>query len=139
MLNDVWNHLVNKVEATKKHCDDLEGSMVQANDRLNNRISALIERVDKLEGKFHTIHNCYEDPQVQFNKQQCTIYDMGKRISFYSQSVVKLENEKAQAVDCWFEELEHLVAGQDDQAKGLQACLTIAERGPVVVGRRLLR
>ena len=106
MLNNVWNSLVNKVKATKKCCDNLEGSMIQANNNLNDGVSALIERVDKLEGKFCTIHNCHEDLCVKFNDQQCTIYGMDKQISFYSQSIVKLENEKAQAVDCWFEELE---------------------------------
>ena len=134
MLNDIWNGLVNEVEAAKEHCDNLEGSMIQANDCLNNEISALIERVDKLEGKFCTIHNWYEDLWVKFNSQQHTIYSMDKRISFYSQSIVKLENKKVQAMDCQLEELEHFVTSQDDQLKVLQACLTVAERGHCCCG-----
>ena len=73
--------------------------MIEANTHLNNRISALIDRVDKLENKCHTFHNCYEDLCVQFNRQECTTYDMDKRISFYSQSIMKLEKKKAQAID----------------------------------------
>ena len=84
MLNDIWNGLVNDIEGTKKWCDDPKGGMVEANTCLNDRILALIDRVDKLEGKFHTIHNFYEDLCVKFNNQQHTIYDMDKRISFYS-------------------------------------------------------
>ena len=76
------------------------------NNHLNDGLSALLDRVDKLEGKFGTIHNCYKDLWVQFNKQQHTIYNMNKRISFCSQSIIKLENEKAQAVDCQVEGLE---------------------------------
>ena len=106
MLNNVWNRLVNEVEATKKHYNDLEASMVMTNDQLNDGLSVLLDRVDKLEGQFHTIHNCYKDLHVQFNKQQHTIYNRDKRISFYSQSIIKLENEKAQAIDHQFEELE---------------------------------
>ena len=129
MLNDMWNGLVNEIEATKKRYDDLEVSMVMTNNRLNDGLSALLDRVDKLEGKFHTIHNCYKDLHVMSNKQQHIIYDMDKQISFYSQSIIKLENEKAQAVDHQSEELEQCVAGQDDQVKVLQAHLAIAERG----------
>ena len=129
MLNDVWNSLVSKVEATKKHYNDLEASMVTMSNHLNDGLLALLDQVNKLEDKFHNLHSCYEDLWVQFNKQQCTIYNMDKRISFYSQSIIKLENKKAQAIECQFEEPECLVTGQDDQMKVLQAHLTIAERG----------
>lgn len=80
--------------------------MVQANNHLNDGISALIKRVDKLEGKYCTIEDCYNALVYKSGAQALTIYNMDKHISFYSQSVVKLENEKAQAVDHQFNGLE---------------------------------
>ena len=49
MLNNVWNSLVNEVEATKRHYDKLEAAMTTMNNRLNDGITALDMRVDKLE------------------------------------------------------------------------------------------
>ena len=129
MLNDVWSDLVNEVEAIKKHCDDLEGSMVQANNCLNNGISSLIKRVDKLETKYHAIEDCYDALVIKSCEQASMIYNMDKHISFYSQSIVKLENEKVQTVDHRFDNLEQHITGQDDQIKILQVCLAIAKRG----------
>ena len=102
--------------------------MIQANNRLNDGISALLERVDELETKYHTIKDCYDTRVTKSCEQVSTIYNRDKCINFYSQSIIKLENEKAQAVDHRFDNLEQCIAGQDDQIKILYACLAIAER-----------
>ena len=99
MLNDIWNSLVNKVDATKRHYEELEAAMTTTNDRLNDGITTLDGRVDKLEDKFCTIHNCFEDVHVTLNKKQHKMYDMDQRISFYSGSVVQLEGKKAKEVE----------------------------------------
>ena len=52
MLNNVWTSLVNEVEATKKHYEELEAAMMMTNDHLNDGISALDARLDQLEGSF---------------------------------------------------------------------------------------
>ena len=84
MLNDVWTSLVNEVKATKKHYEELETTMTTMNDHLNDGISALDTRVDQCEDKHHTLHNVMEDVWATVNKQQHLMYDMDKRISFYS-------------------------------------------------------
>ena len=94
MLNDVWNSLVNKVKATKKHYNDLKAAATMTNDCLNNGLLVLLDQVDKLEDKFHTIHNCFEDIQVTLNNQQHKMYDMDQQISFYSGSIIQLEGKK---------------------------------------------
>ena len=76
MLNNVWTSLVSEVEAAKRCYDELEATMTTTNDCLNDGITALDMRVDKLDGKFHTIHNCFEDVCVTLNNQQCKMYDM---------------------------------------------------------------
>ena len=40
MLNDIWNGLVNDIEATKKCYEELEAAMTTMNDCLNDGISA---------------------------------------------------------------------------------------------------
>ena len=129
VLNNVWNGLVNEVEATKRHYEKLEARMITTNDHLNNGITALNNRVEKLEDKFCTIHNCYDDFHVLLNDQGCKIYDMDKQISFYSQSVIRLENKKAEAMKDRFDVLEQCIAGQDDQIKILLHYLAAAEEG----------
>ena len=52
MLNDIWSNLVNEVEAAKKRHEELESAMVIMNDRLNDGISALDARLDRLEDRF---------------------------------------------------------------------------------------
>ena len=52
MLNDIWSNLVNEVEASKKRYEELEAAMTTMNDRLNNGISALDARLDRLEDRF---------------------------------------------------------------------------------------
>ena len=129
MLNDIWNGLVNDIEATKKHYKELEAAMMTMNDRLNNGISALDARVDKCEDKHCTLCNVMEDVQATVNKQQCQMYDMDKRISFYSGAVVQLEGKKAEEVKSCFDVLEQCIAGQDDQIKVLLHRLAAAEEG----------
>ena len=69
MLNDIWNGLVNDVEATKKCYKELEAAMTTTNNHLNDGISALDARVDKCEDKHRTLHNVMEDVQATVNKQ----------------------------------------------------------------------
>ena len=129
MLNNIWSNLVNEVEAAKKRYEELETAMTTTNDRLNDRISALDVRLDRLEDKFRTIRNVQEDVRVTFNKQQHQIYDMDSWISFYSGSIVQLEGKEAEEVKARFDELEQCVAGQDDQIKVLLHRLAAAKEG----------
>ena len=119
MLNDIWSNLVNEVEAAKKRHEELEGAMTITNDHLNDRISALDARLDRLEDRFCTT----------VNKQQRQIYNMDSRISFYSGSIVQLEGKKAEEVQAHFDALEQHIAGQDDQIKVLLHRLAAAEEG----------
>ena len=129
MLNDVWTSLVNKVNTTKRCYEELEAAMTTTNNCLNDGIPALNWRVDKLEDKFHTIHNCFEDVHVTLNKQQHWLYDMDQRISFYIGSVVQLEGKKAEEVKDRFDALEQCIVGQDNQIKVLLHRLAAAEEG----------
>ena len=83
MLNDIWSNLVNEVEAAKKHHEELEGTMTITNDRLNDGISALDARLDRLEDRFQVIRNVQDDICTTVNKQQCQIFNMDSRISFH--------------------------------------------------------
>ena len=129
MLNDIWNGLVNDVKATKKHYEELEAAMTTTNNCLNDGISALDSRVDKCKDKHCTLHNVMEDVQATVNKQQHLMYNMDKRISFYSSAVVQLEGKKAEEVKNRFDTLEQHIAGQDDQIKVLLHRLAAAEEG----------
>ena len=129
MLNDIWSNLVNKVEAAKKCHKELEAAMTITNDRLNDGISALDTRLDRLEDRFQTIHNVQDDVHTTINKQQRQIFDMDSRISFYSRSIVQLEGKKVEEVKARFDVLEQRVAGQDDQIKVLLHHLAAAEEG----------
>ena len=129
MLNNIWSNLVNEVEAAKKRHEELEGAMTITNDRLNDGISALDTRLDRLEDKFRTIHNVQDNIRTSVNKQQRQIYDMDSRISFYSRSIVQLEGKKVEEVKAHFDALEQRVAGQDDQIKVLLHRLAAAEEG----------
>ena len=129
MLNDIWSNLVDEVEASKKRYEELETAMTTTNDRLNDGISALDARLDRLEDRFRVYRNVQEDIRATVNKQQHTIYDMDKRISFYSGSIVQLEGKKAEEVKARFDALEQRVAGQDDQIKVLLHRLVAAEEG----------
>ena len=129
VLNDIWNSLVNDTKATKKHYKELEAAMTTMNDRLNDGISALDTRVDKCEDKHHTLCNVMEDIRAMVNKQQHLMYDMDKRISYYSSAVVQLEGKKAEEVKNHFNALEEHIAGQDDQIKILLHCLAATKEG----------
>ena len=115
MLNDIWSNLVNKVEATKKRYEELEAAMMTTNDYLNDGISTLDARLDRLEDSFQTIRNMQEDVRVTVNKQQCQIFDMDQQISFSSRSIVQLEGKKVEEVKARFDALEQRVTGQDGQ------------------------
>ena len=129
MLNDVWTSLVNKVKTTKKCYEELEAAMMTTNNHLNNGISALDTRVDKCEDKHCTLCNVMEDVQATVNKQQCLMYDMDKRISFYSSAIVNLEGKRVEEVKDCFDSLEKHIAGQDNQIKVLLHRLAAAEEG----------
>ena len=129
MLNDIWSNLVNEVEAAKKHYEELEAAMTTTNNRLNDGISVLDVRLDRLEDSFQTIHNVQEDVRVTINRQQRQIIVMDSRISFYSGSIVQLEGKKAEEVKARFDMLEQRIAGQDDQIKVLLYRLNATEEG----------
>ena len=129
MLNDIWSNLVNEVEAAKKHHEELEGAMTITNDCLNDGISALDARLDRLEDRFRTICNVQDDVRTTVNKQQRQIFDMDSRISFYSGSIVQLEGKKAEEVKARFDALEQHITGQDNQIKVLLHRLAAAEEG----------
>ena len=129
MLNNIWNGLVNDIEATKKRYEELEAAMMMTNNCLNNGISALDARVDKCEDKHRTLRNVMEDIWATVNKQQHLMYDMDKRISFYSSAVVQLEGKKVEEVKSHFDALEQHITGQDDQIKVLLHHLAAAEEG----------
>ena len=128
-MNDIWSNLVNEVEAAKKRYKELEAAMTTTSDRLNDGISALDARLDRLEDRFRVYRNVQEDIRATVNKQQRTIYNMDKRISFYSGSIVQLEGQKAEEVKARFDTLEQRIAGQDDQIKVLLHRLAAAEEG----------
>ena len=129
MLNDTWSNLVNEVEATKKHYEEMEAAMTTTNDHLNDGISVLDARLDRLEDSFRVIRNVQEDVRITVNSQQRRIVDMDKRISFYSGSIVQLEGKKAEEVKAHFNALEQHIMGQDDQIKVLLHCLDTAAEG----------
>ena len=52
MLNEIWSNLVDEVEASKKRYEELEATMTITNDRLNDGISVLDTRLDRLEDRF---------------------------------------------------------------------------------------
>ena len=103
--------------------------MTITNDRLNDRISALDMRLDRLEDRLRTIRNVQDDVCTTVNKQQRQIFDMDSRISFHSGSIVQLEGKKAEEVQAHFDALEQHIAGQDDQIKVLLHHLVAAEEG----------
>ena len=129
MLNNIWSNLVNEVEAAKKCHEELEGAMMIMNDRLNDGISALDARLDRLEDRFRVIRNVQDDVHTTVDKQQRQIFDMDSRISFHSRSIVQLEGKKAEEVQARFDALEQCIAGQDDQIKVLLHRLAAAEEG----------
>ena len=63
------------------------------------------------------------------NTQEHRIRDLDNKVNFYSQSLVKLEGEKAEQVKDHIDSLEKRIAGQDDQIKVLLHCLVTTEEG----------
>ena len=63
MLNDVWTSLVNEVDATKKHYEELEVAMMMTNNHLNDGISTLDARMNKGEDKLSLGANPYLPPR----------------------------------------------------------------------------
>ena len=129
MLNDIWNSLVTEVEAAKSCFSELEATTMVVNNCLNDSIAVLVGRVDKLEDKFCTIHNCFEDVWTTLNNQQHKMYNMDQRISFYSRSIVQLEGKKVEEIEDKFDVLEQCIAGQDNQIKILLHLLVAVEEG----------
>ena len=53
--------MVNDVESTKRHFDELEAASAVTNEHLNNRLLAVLKSVDKLEIKGHSLQAMYDD------------------------------------------------------------------------------
>ena len=139
MLNNVWTSLVNEVKATKKHYEELEATMMMTNNHLNNGISTLDARVDKGEDKHRTLHNVMEDVQATINKQQHLMYNMDKRISFYSSAVVNLEGKKAEEVKGHFDSWNNALLVKMTRSKFSSTVLLPLKKAIVTVGRVLRR
>ena len=128
-MNDIWNGLVNDVKNTKRRFDELEAALMATNDCLNNGLSAVLKSVDKLEVKGRSLQAMYDDMRTLVNAQERRIQDLDNKVNFYSQSLVKLEGEKAERVKDRINPLEQRIAGQDDQIKVLLHRLVTAEEG----------
>ena len=129
LLNDIWNGLVNDVENTKRRFDELEGASMVTNNHLNDGLSAVLKSVDKLEIKGRSLQAMYDNMRTLVNAQEHRIRDLDNKVNFYSQSLVKLEGEKAERVKDRIDSLEQRIVGQDDQIKVLLHCLVVAEEG----------
>ena len=135
MLNDIWNSLVNDVENTKRHFDELEAASTATNECLNDGLSTVLKSVDKLEIKGCSLQAMYDDMWILVNAQECRIRDLDNKVNFYSQLLVKLEGEKAEWVKDCIDSLEQRIAGQDNQIKVLLHCLVAAEEGCCCCGQ----
>ena len=139
MLNDIWSNLVNKVKAAKKRHKELESAMTITNDCLNDGISALDVRLDRLEDRFRVIRNVQDDVRTTVNKQQRQIFDMGSRISFYSRSIVQLEGKKVEEVKARFDGWNNVSLVRMTRSKSFSTVLLPPRRVVVVAERALLR
>ena len=63
------------------------------------------------------------------NVQERRIWDLDNKVNFYSQSLIKLEGEKAERVKDHIDSLEQCIMGQDNQIKVLLHRLATAEEG----------
>ena len=106
--------MVNDVESTKRRFDELEAASLATNDRLNDGLSAVLKSVDKLEIKGCSLQAMYDDMRTLVNAQEHRIRDLDNKVNFYSQSLVKLEGEKAEQVKDHINSLEQRIAGHDD-------------------------
>ena len=98
-------------------------------ERLNDRLSAVLKLVDKLETKGHSLQAMYDDMRTLVNAQERRIRDLDNKVNFHSQLLVKLKGEKAKQVKDHIDSLEQRLAGQDDQIKVLLHRLATAEEG----------
>ena len=121
--------MVNNIENTKRRFDELEAASLATNDRLNDGLSTVLKSVDKLEIKGRSLQAMYDDMWTLVNAQERRIRDLDNKVNFYSQSLVKLEGEKAKRVKDRIDSLEQHIAGQDDQIKVLLHRLVVAEEG----------
>ena len=128
-MNDIWNGLVNDIKNTKRRFDELEAASTATNERLNDRLSAVLKSVNKLEVKGRSLQAMYDNMRTLVNAQERRIRDLDNKVNFYSQSLVKLEGEKAEQVRDRIDSLEQRLAGQDDQIKVLLHHLAAAEEG----------
>ena len=99
------------------------------NEHLNDGLSAVLKSVDKLEIKGRSLQAMYDDMRTLVNAQERRIWDLDNKVNFHSQSLVKLEGEKAKWVKDRINSLEQHIAGQDDQIKVLIHHLATAEEG----------
>ena len=129
MLNDIWNSLVNDVENTKRRFNELEAASMATNECLNNGLSAVLKSVDKLEIKGCILQAMYDNMRILVNTQERRIRDLDNKVNFYSQSLIKLEGEKAVLVKDHIDSLEQCIMGQDNQIKVLLHRLATAEKG----------
>ena len=129
MLNDIWNSLVNDIKNTKRCFNELEAASTVTNEHLNDGLLAVLKSVDKLETKGRSLQAMYDNMWILVNVQECRIWELDNKVNFYSQSLVKLEGEKAEWVRDCIGSLEQCIAGQDGQTKVLLHCLVAAEEG----------
>ena len=129
MLNDVWNGLVNDIKNTKRCFNELEAALTATNEHLNDGLLAVLKSMDKLETKGCSLQAMYNNMWILVNVQEHRIRDLDNKVNFYSQSLVKLEGEKAEWVRDCINSLEQCIAGQDGQIKVLLRCLVAAEEG----------
>ena len=99
------------------------------NERLNDGLSAVLKSVDKLEIKGCSLQAMYNDMRTLVNAQERRIWDLDNKVNFYSQSLIKLEGEKAERVKDRIDSLEQRIAGQDDQIKVLLHRLVVTAEG----------
>ena len=99
----------------------MEAASMATNERLNDGLLAMLKSMDKLEVKGHSLQAMYDDMwilmNVLVNVQEHRIQDLDNKVNFYSQSLVKLEGEKAEQVKDHINSLEQHMAGQDNQIK----------------------
>ena len=129
MLNEVWNSLVDEVKVVKSCYLELETATTTTNDRLNDGLSTVLDRVDKLETKYRSLCNLYDDVRTIINAQERKISDLNNKVNFYSQDLIKLKGEKYEKIEDRFEALEQRITGQDEQIKILLTRLAEVEEG----------
>ena len=113
MLNEVWNGLVDEIKVVKGRYVELETAVTTTNDHLNDGLSAVLDQVDKLEAKYRSLRNLYDNVRTIINAQERKISDLDNKVNFYSQDLVKLKGKKYKKIEDCFEVLEQCILGQD--------------------------